>query len=323
MTDELDLLRGANPVPADTGRWRDRPLDLEGERRLRQLVAGARRRRTVRRVVVGVAMATAGAVVALALTVSGPASSPAVAAPVALRPHASSADVSLAEIARRARAAAADEPGRTVRGSHVQDWSLGLASGKDAVTVPQETLIRWNADGSGSLLVVATDPRHPGRPVIDDGEPPRTVHDGKVVRRESYPPGIDGANQSFFEPPPARAAELRDYLAVWHPGAERDPGELLAAVEEFLRVWTPGPRGIANLTTLLSRDAGLRPAGRVTDRMGREGQAFVRTDDGSRIMVVLDPYDGRVLDMEETSVRDDPEYRIEAGDVLSYTAWLS
>ncbi|MGY0056436.1 CU044_5270 family protein [Streptomyces sp. LZ34] len=323
MTDELDLLRGANPVPADADRWRDRPLDGEGERRLRQLVTGARRRRTVRRVVVGVAMATAGAVVAIALTVSGPAASPAVAAPVALRPHASSADVSLAEIARRARAAAAAEPGRSVRGSHVQDWSLGLESGKDAVTVPQETLTRWNADGSGSLLVVATDPRHPGHPVIDDGVPPRTVHDGKVVRRESYPAGIDGANQSFFEAPPAGAAALRDYLAVWHPDADRDPDELLGAVGAFLRVWTPGPREIANLATLLSRDAGLRPAGRVTDRMGREGQAFVRAGGGLQRMVVLDPDDGRVLDVEETCTRDDPEYRVEAGDVLSYTAWLS
>lgn len=323
MTDELDLLRGADPVPAVDERWRDRPLDFEGERRLRQLVSGARRRRTIRRIVMGVATATAGAVAAIALTVSGPASSPAVAAPVALRPHASAADVPLAEIARRARAAATAEPGRSVRGSHVQDWSLGLESGKDAVTVPLETLTRWNADGSGSLLVVATDPRHPGRPVIDDGVPPRTVHDGKVVRRESYPPGIGGANESYFEPPPAGAAALRDYLAVWHPDADRDPDELLGAVQDFLRVWTPGPREIANLATLISRDAGLRPAGRVTDRMGREGQAFVRTTDGLRQMVVLDPDDGRVLDMEETYTRDDPEYRIEAGDVLSYTAWLS
>ncbi|MFI1335188.1 CU044_5270 family protein [Streptomyces sp. NPDC020845] len=323
MTDELDLLRGADPVPADAERWRDRPLDFDGERRLRQLVSGARRRRTVRRVVMGVATATAGAVVAIALTVSGPASSPAVAAPVALRPHASAADVSLAEIAGRARAAAAAEPGKSVRGSHVQDWSMGLESGKDAVTVPQETLTRWNADGSGSLLVVATDPRHPGRPVIDDGYPPRTVHDGKVVRRESYPPGMDGANQSYFEPPPAGAAALRDYLAVWHPGADRDPDELLGAVQDFLRVWTPGPREIANLATLLSRDAGLRPAGRVTDRMGREGQAFVRTTAGLQQMVILDPDDGRVLDMEETCTRDDPEYRLKAGDVFSYTAWLS
>ncbi|MDW6057638.1 hypothetical protein SAZ11_05745 [Streptomyces sp. FXJ1.4098] len=40
MTDELDLLRGADPVPADAERWRDRPLDFDGERRLRQLVSG-------------------------------------------------------------------------------------------------------------------------------------------------------------------------------------------------------------------------------------------------------------------------------------------
>ncbi|MET8009386.1 CU044_5270 family protein [Streptomyces sp. NPDC005271] len=323
MTDELDLLRDANPVPADTGPWRDRPLDARAELLLKGLPSRDRRRHTVRRAVWSVGTAAAAAVVALALTVSGTGSSPAVAAPKPLVAHVSRADVPLAEIARRARAAAAVTPGKSRRGSHVQTWSLGMEEDKDAVVSPMESLTRWAADGSGSLLEVATDPRHPGRPVIGDGVPPRTVHDGKVLRRESYPEGTYGANGSYFETPPAGTAALRGYLAVWTRGADRDPVELLTAVESFLKVWTPGPRQIADIATLLSRVEGLRPVGKVTDRLGREGQAFRFTPGhGARYLVVLDPDDGRVLDIEETVTRDDPAYRIKAGDVLSYTAWM-
>ncbi|GLV76737.1 CU044_5270 family protein [Streptomyces hygroscopicus] len=323
MTDELDLLRGANPVSADTGPWRDRPLDARAEQLLRRLPSRDRRRRTVGRTAWSVATAAAATVVALALTVSDSGSSPAVAAPRPLVAHVSRTDVPLAEIVRRARAAAGGSTEKSERGSHVQTWALAMESGKDAVTLPVESLTRWNADGSGSLLEVATDPRHPGRPVIADGTPPHAVHDGEVLRKATYPPGIHGANQDYFEDPPAGAAALREYLAVWSPGADRDATELISAVESFLTVWTPGPRQRADIVTLLSRIEGLRPAGKVTDRVGREGQAFQYTHSGSRHLIVLDPDDGRVLDVEETATRDDPEYRVKAGDVLSYRAWLS
>ncbi|MGW7694141.1 CU044_5270 family protein [Streptomyces asiaticus] len=326
MTDELDLLREANPVSADTGRWRDRPLDARAELLLRRLTSLDRGRRTVRRAVWSLEAAAAATIVALALTVSGTGSAPAVAAPTPLPlvAHTSRADVSLAEIVRRTRAAAEESPGKSERGSHLQTWALSMESGKDPVTLPRESLTRWNADGSGYALEVATDPRHPGRPVIEDGSPPRTVHDGKVLSKEHYPPGINGANQSYFEDPPAGASALREYLAVWSPGADRDPAELLSAVGSFLTVWTPGPRQRADIATLLSGIEGLRPAGKVTDRLGREGQGFRFTGTpGGRSLIVLDPDDGRVLDIEETFTRDAPEYRVKAGDVMSYTAYIS
>lgn len=322
MTDELDLLREANPVSAGTGPWRDRPLDARAELLLRRLPSGDRRRRTVQRMVWSLGTAAAATAVALALTVSGTGSSPAVAAPRPLVAHASRADVPLAEILGRARAAAEGSAERSERGSHLQSWSLSMESGKDAVTLPRESLTRWNADGSGSLVEVAVDPGRQGRPVIAaDG----TVRDGEVEREEKYPAGIHGANQSYFEDPPAGVSALRDYLAVWSPGADRDPAELVSAIESFLSVWTPGPRQRADIATLLSRIEGLRPAGKVTDRLGREGQAFRFTPraSGLRYLIVLDPDDGSVLDVEETVTRDDPEYRLTAGDVMSYKAWIS
>ncbi|MFE9006777.1 CU044_5270 family protein [Streptomyces sp. NPDC007875] len=325
MTDELDLLREADPVSADTGPWRDRPLDARAELLLRRLPSRDRGHRTVRRAVWSLEAMAAATILALALTVSGTGSSPAVAAPRPLVAHASRADVPLTEILRRARAAAEGSAEKSRRGSHLRTWSLSMESGKDAVTLPQESLTRWNADGSGSLLEVAIDPRHPDRPVIADGTPPRAVHDGKVLREEKYPAGINGANESYFEDPPAGASALRAYLAVWSPGADDDPAELISAVESFLAVWTPGPRQRADIVTLLSGIEGLRPAGKVTDRLGREGQAFRFTpaSSGMRYLIVLDPDDGSVLDVEETVTRDDPEYKLKAGDVMSYKAWVS
>ncbi|QKV90987.1 CU044_5270 family protein [Streptomyces sp. NA02950] len=326
MTDELELLRGADPVSAETGPWRDRPLDARAELLLTRLPARERRRRTVRRTVLAVAGAAAATAVALALTVSGGGSTPAVAVPRPLVAHASRADVPLAEIARRARAAAEAAPGRSVRGSHVQTWSMGMETGKGArppVTTPVESLTTWNADGSGTLLQVATDPRHPGRPVIDGGPPPRTVHDGKVLNREHYPKGTYGANQEYVEAPPAGVSELRAYLAAWLPGADKDPVSLLSAIESFQTVWTPGPRQIADIATLLSRLEGrMHPAGRVTDRLGREGQGFRMSGiNGGRYLVVLDPDDGRLLDLELTATRAEPDFQLKAGSVMSYTAW--
>ncbi|MBO3678150.1 CU044_5270 family protein [Streptomyces sp. NEAU-YJ-81] len=327
MTDELDLLREANPVSADTGPWRDRPLDARAELLLWRLPSRDRGRRTVRRAVWSLEALAAATILALALTVSGTGSPSAVAAsrPLPLVAHASRADVSLAEIVRQARAAAESSAEKSRRGSHLRTWSLSMESGKDAVTLPQESLTRWKPDGSGSLLEVAIDPRHPDRPVIADGTPPRAVHDGKVLREEKYPAGINGANESYFEDPPAGASALRAYLAVWSPGADDDPAELISAIEAFLAVWTPGPRQRADIVTLLSRIEGLRPAGKVTDRLGREGQAFRFTpaSSGMRYLIVLDPDDGNVLDVEETVTRDDPEYKLKAGDVMSYKAWVS
>lgn len=41
MTEELELLRQADPVSADEGPWRDRPLTARAEARLQALTADA------------------------------------------------------------------------------------------------------------------------------------------------------------------------------------------------------------------------------------------------------------------------------------------
>ncbi|GGO94294.1 CU044_5270 family protein [Wenjunlia tyrosinilytica] len=327
MTDDLELLRAANPVRADDKRWPDGPLDFHAERRLEELL-GERPRHMSRRLLIGVAAAGLAVAGGLGAVITGTGSSPAAAAPAPLRPDGVSTTVPLERIARTARAVAAHRPTRARRGCHVQEWSLSMETGpgaREPVSLPEERWSRWNADGSGSLLVVATDPRHPGRPVIDgSGLRNRVVTDGEILSRKRYPPGSWGGESMYRMPPPSTPGALRDYLAQRYRGAGSDTEPLLDALSELLTQWTPGTRETAAVVGMLARTRGLRPAGAVTDRLGRRGQAYTFGGRGApdQRMVILDPGSGKVLGLELSFVKDVKEYRVKAGDVLSYQAWI-
>ncbi|MFI9046252.1 CU044_5270 family protein [Streptomyces sp. NPDC053427] len=335
MSDELELLRAADPVPSGEGPWRDRPLHARAERHLNRLLHSGRTRRARRRLVLRAEAAVLALGAALAFTFSGAGAAKAVAVPVALAPRAGTASVSLDELARRAeaRARAAGAADGPHRGSHVQSWCLSMAAGPDAappVTAPEEHLTRWRADGSGSELVVATDPRHPGRPVIDDtGGNWRTVNDGEVLHRKSYPAGPAGGQRGLAArtPPPTDPEALREQLAALYGGAGARTPRLLSALSSLRQEWTPGPRETAAIVRVLADAEGLRPAGAVTDRLGRRGQAYVYDgpDGGmnaTRQMVVLDPRTGQLMGSEVTFTRALPDLRVKAGQVLSYETWM-
>ncbi|MFJ9414349.1 CU044_5270 family protein [Streptomyces sp. NPDC101227] len=335
MSDELDLLRAANPAPEGAGPWRDRPLHARAERGLNRLLHSRRTKRARRRLVLRAEAAVLALGAVLAFTFSDAGAAKAVAVPVALAPRAGAHSVSLDEVARRAEArartaGAADGPRR---GSHLQSWYLSMEAGPGAappVTVPEERITRWRADGSGSELVVATDPRHPGRPVIDDtGGSWRTVNDGKVLHRKSYPAGPAGGRRGLAArtKPPADPEALREMLAALYGDSGARTPQLLLALSSLRQEWTPGPRETAAVVRLLADAEGLRPAGAVTDRLGRRGQAYVYDgpDGGmnaTRQMVILDPRSGQLLGSEVTFTKDLPDFRIKAGEVLSYEAWM-
>jgi len=342
MTEELELLRQADPVSADEGPWRDRPLTAPAEARLAALTAGAEPRgrpRPLRRrpLLMGLAAASAAAAAALVLTFSGAGSSPAVAAPAALPLHGDAPSVSLDSLARRAEArarAAAREDGPR-RGSHLQSWYMSMESGPEAappVTVPEERITSWNDDGSGSELVVATDPRHPGRPVIHDNDGTwQTVSDGKVLHRKTYPAGSEARHSGLAArtKPATDAGELREQLSWLYGGADgtSTTPQLLSALSSFRQEWTPGPRETAAVVRMLADADGLRQAGVITDRLGRRGQAYVYDGpDGAanstRQMVILDPRTGDLLGLEITFTKDEPEFKIKSGEVMSYEAWM-
>ncbi|WAU83522.1 CU044_5270 family protein [Streptomyces sp. Qhu-G9] len=337
MADELELLRGANPVPSDDPCFGEGPLGHEAERRLTHLMRPAdglapagtgldrwlrrpRPRRT--RLVWALASTAVVAVTAVALLFAGPSSGPAVAAPRPLVPVAGSTPVSLDRLAERAGQTAQDGSSGLRKGTHVQSWSMGMSEDEPPVTLPVERIVRWHADESHTELVVATDPRRPGRSVLsDEGGAPRLVDDGHVISEQTYPPSWSDAPPE--SPPPHDTTRLRAYLQeAQHSDTPLTTSELLQAVGVLLDHWSLGPREDAALARLLADAGGLRPAGRVTDRLDRSGQAYVYDGPGARRMLIMDPATGAVLGLESTATVDEPEWGLEAGDVMDYSAWM-
>ena len=343
MADELELLRRANPVPSDDPRFGDGPLGHDAERRLNQLVGaatderprpgrflpghgglsrllrGPRPRRT--RSSWALATAAAVAVTSLALLLAGPSTTPAVAAPRPLVVRADSTPVPLDRLAERADGAA-DGSSRLRKGTHVQSWSMGMSEDKPPITLPVERIVRWNADDSHTELVVATDPRRPGRPVLSEGGGgPRLVDDGHVISEQTFPPSWSDAPPE--SPPPHDARRLRAYLQdAQHTDTPLTTSELLDVTRLLLDTWTLGAREDAALARLLADADGLRPVGQVTDRLGRRGQAYVYDGTGFREMLIMDPVTGAVLGLESTATAAEPEYGLKAGDVMDYSAWM-
>lgn len=322
MADELELLRRANPVPADGPHFGDGPLDHTAERHLSRLLHDrprAPRRTRLAWTLVAVAVVTA---LVSALLLTGQTTAPAVAAPRPLVVQTDSTPVPLRTMAERARAAAADGSPALRKGTHVQSWSLGMSDGKPPITLPEERIVRWNADDSHSELVVATDPRHPGRPVLREGNgEPHLVEDGHVISRQTYPPSWSDAPPRST--PPHDAAELRTYLQeAQYRGGPLDTAGLLDGVKVLLDHWTLGARESAAIVQLLADAEGLRPVGQVTDRLGRRGQAYVYDASVTRRMLILEPATGTVLGLETTFTKDQPEHGVKAGDVMEYSAWI-
>ncbi|WP_328675738.1 CU044_5270 family protein [Streptomyces sp. NBC_01261] len=297
MADELELLRSANPFTSDGSPYGDGPLDHHAERRLNGLLHDRRSRR--RRLLWSLAATAAVAATVLTLVLGGPSSTPAVAAPRALVVQAHSTPVSLKQLAALAAAVAADGTPALRRGTHVQSWSLGMSDDKPPVTIPEERIVRWNADASHTE---------------------RVVEDGHVLKETTFPPSWSDVPPDAR--PPHDMAGLRAYLQeTAYSKTPLTTPELLSAVGELLDHWTLGARESAGLARLLAGADGLRPVGEVTDRLGRHGQAYVYQRSATRLMLIMDPATGAVLGMESTFTKDQPEYGVKAGDVMDYSAW--
>ncbi|KOG42613.1 CU044_5270 family protein [Streptomyces resistomycificus] len=324
MADELELLRHANPVPVDAAHFGDGPLDHHAERRLNRLLHDEPTvgRRGRARLLWGMVATTVVAALALTLVIGGPSTPPAVAAPLPLVVQADSTPLPLGRLADRAERAAADGSPGLRKGTHVLSWSMGMSDDRAPVTFAEERIVRWKADDSHTELVVATDPRRPGRPVLSDADgEPRQVEDGHVISRRTFGPSwSDAPPQS---PPPRDPARLRAYLQeTEYRDTPLSTPELLHAVAVLLDHWTLGARENAAVARLLGEAEGLRPAGRVTDRLGRHGQAYVYDTHGTRRMLIMDAATGAVLGLETTFTVDEPEYGVRAGDVMDYSAWM-
>ncbi|GHE88525.1 hypothetical protein GCM10018785_64890 [Streptomyces longispororuber] len=308
LAEELELLRAADPVSATEGPWRERPLTARAAHDLDRLLHHSRHRRARRRVVLWAEAAVVALAAVLALVLPDLGATSATAAPNAPSPRAA-ASVPLAVVADRARAAARAGGPELRRGTRVRTWSLAMDSGPDAerpVTLPEEREVRWRPDGSRTE---------------------RVETDGDVVSVRILPGGP--ADAPPWARPPGTVAALRAYLTDLHDGGVTDrvgaltPDQLLDSLPPLLDNWTLGARENAALAGVLARTEGLRPAGAITDRLGRTGQAYVHEsrDEALRHMLILDPATGAVLGLEVMFTEDRPQLAVRAGDVMSYSAW--
>lgn len=143
--------------------------------------------------------------------------------------------------------------------------------------------------------------------------------------------GLRGPAQRAGRPyeAPTDAGKLREQLSWLYGGADgtSTTPQLLSALSSFRQEWTPGPRETAAVVRMLADADGLRSAGVVTDRLGRRGQAYVYdgpdgATNSTRQMVILDPRTGELLGLEITFTKDEPEFKIKSGEVMSYEAWM-
>ena len=323
MADELELLRRANPVPVDGPHFGDGPLDHHAERHLDRLLherPSPPRRRT--RLAWGLAATTVVAALVSALLFTGQTTAPAVAAPRPLLVQADSTPVSLKTLAERARAAAADGAPKLRKGTHVQSWSLGMSDDKPPITLPEERIVRWNADDSHTEIVVATDPRHPGRPVLD-----RRGRRAASGRGRPCPQQADLPAQLERRPAAVAAADRRRTPACLPAGGrvQQDRADHRRAARRrrvAARHLDPGRPRVGDARAAPRGHRGAQAPGQVTDRLGRRGQAYVYDGSGARRMLIMDPATGAVLGLETTFTQAEPEYGVKAGDVMSYSAWM-
>ncbi|MEU8703800.1 CU044_5270 family protein [Streptomyces sp. NPDC048565] len=251
----------------------------------------------------GAAAAVVAAIMA-GFAVTGSSGQTAVAAPAPLKVESSRATVPLATVAQRA-AALAGSHGAAHRGTHRREWALGMWD--DGKHEPEqmpviETRERFDADGSGEV---------------------QDIKDGRVVDRTHLPAGSWERTAGYRSTPPTTVGGLADYLAEDNPDTRGSTYWTMNSLEGLLRDWTPGPAETAAIDGLLAKQSGLRAIGPVTDRAGRQGQAYAVDFKGTvRWTIILDEHTGRILGMELSSIRTDPKMRLEPGDVEQYDAYL-
>lgn len=322
MINELELLTRADPVG-------DRAMPAASPAALGAILSKARARRARRRLAAATGVVAVGATILLGLdVVAAPTGAPALAAPAPLEVRPSSIPTSLAILAR----AAAGASGRTVRGSHLQEWALtAWADGEvPTVEVPEERLTTWNPDGSSARVTVAVDPRHRDRPVIDATDParvPETVPNGTITSRRTLPPAEAAQLAMYPTAPPETAAAMTRYLLAHHQDAATSTYALVQAVVDLRNEWVLGPAAQSALLQVLAQRTDLRHVGEITDWLGRRGEGFaVGSGDlftePSDMLLVVDR-SGRVLAAQTTFTADSPTFRVPAGSVLQYTAWIN
>ncbi|ARQ70660.1 hypothetical protein [Streptomyces marincola] len=266
--------------------------------------AGRRGRRVgvVPAVAAGVAATAAVAALVLLPGAGGDAGRAYAVTPPPLRYSAAtdrSASEVLGEIADRA--AALPEPtGKAVEISY-RVWSLSTQV----------------ASGPVASEVVATDVRNELHP------------DGSLTQVQETPEGTEtftDAPSAYAQPAPAGAEEFAAWLEAAHGQSTSDIMSLQAAAHDLVTQQALGPDQRAAFLRLLAGTEGLEYDGEVTDRAGRDGQAFSAVSASSglptRYTFIIDPATGDVLGQEDTLTESAGELNVPIPSVIGYEVYL-
>ena len=144
---------------------------------------------------------------------------------------------------------------------------------------------------------------------------------GTIIMEEAYPAG--SYQISMPEGPPSDVTLMGPYMALISGQDSLSAGEMIVEVSDLMSS-TPltGSQESAILNHLSTLE-GISVAGRVTDRLGREGIGFVARD---RIpgevedVLIVSPESGAIIGAETLYVGDD-RTDIASPSVIDYTAW--
>ncbi len=324
--DELELLARADPAPAGSGPWSDRPLDGRARQDLELLREhGPLQALVRRRWLLGAAAAAAGVLALSAVWLVRPVD-PAYAAtpPVAEFSTTSAIGTDAGALLDDLAADAATAPtGTASAATSFEEWSLSTqVDGVDttSVVLPRQVSRTVGTDGAATLQAVAGTPFFP------------TEEHQRAWRRDGAPlvAGDDlgtltvPADQALFpDAPPATAEAMREHLARAHPLDEGGTSQLFVAVADLAREWTLDAPQRAALLEVLAAAPDVEVVGEGVDRAGRPGVALAtesdRTGLPTRYLLVLDPATGAVLAAEQQLTTDAGALDVPVPSTIAYT----
>lgn len=124
---------------------------------------------------------------------------------------------------------------------------------------------------------------------------------------------------------PTELEKLRQHLAPDEVCSESRGGCLLSAVNDLFASYVVSPRVTARVWQLLATEPSITTLGTTTDRLGREALVFsaVAPDARQRVLILINPTDGRYLGSETILVEEDAELGFKPPAVTQFTALVT
>lgn len=203
-------------------------------------------------------------------------------------------------------------------GWYAQINGNAIESGLTAI-LPEDRLVQWESDLSGSIVVTAGVPyTTDGTPIPDGAAPP-----GEVLWSMEFAAGeFTPAEPS---PPPTDPTLLREVIERQISGVEL-PGaaDFISGFSELLGSWTLTDAHHAAFLEILREDAGAFVAGLTTDRANRPAIGIRATSHQKPwidMIVLISTETGRVIGTEQIYTGLKNELPIPNGTVIAYTLW--